>query len=118
MVIRPATISHVADLDLHVGIDSRPSLDLLFSFLLFSFLLSLVFRSSFTIEQIVELLIVFFSISCLARCISFWLALFFGFRFSRLSVDVDVVHVDLLKVWLAVFVIRNPNDLTFTLVLT
>lgn len=111
MVISPASISHVADLDLNIISNSWASLELFFFFclfFLFFFYLLLIFCFSFnTIKKSIKLLFLFLPVSCLASSIiSFWLFLAFNFIICFwICTNCNVLNLNLLEFRLLAIII-------------
>lgn len=108
MVISPASISHVTDLNLYIVTNSRTSLELLFllCFLfLFFFLFSFLLCSSFSVKQTIKFLFLLFPFSCLTSCIcTFCLLLVFVLIFLfRLCANSDIFDFNFFEVWFFIF---------------
>ena len=127
MVVRPASIAHVTDLDLHIIADSWASLEFLLFFCIlsiFSFFVGFLLFS----EETVELLFLFFTISCLAsRICNLRLFLVFYLRilFRLCTTNCNIIDVNFFQVWcfffLTIAIARNFRllwDIRFGCILT
>ena len=112
MVVSPAPVAHITDLDLNIITNPWSSLELLFFFLVFPFLICFLLGSSLLTEEAVELLFLLpvSGLACRICALAFLLVLTLRVLF-RLLANSNIIDVNLFEVRSTIiFVVGQLGD--------